>query len=168
MGQEFVDNVGRGFDVIGGAAHSETAEAAEFDGGFGGFDHDGNAIDDRGAVEGVAMDAGEQQHGDAAAGDQDIDALGDERAGLFGVFAFHVLGEIVALVSAENFARFEGHGVDAGDAMLQPVFADLVVKPRDIARIDRHDTGPLTKLAGVDMGASPRATTGMSTTERHS
>ena len=58
-------------------------------------------------------------------------------------------GMIGTFVGFENFARFERHGVDAGDPVFQPVFANLVMEPGDVARIDRHDPRPLPELARV-------------------
>jgi hypothetical protein len=40
--------------------------------------------------------------------------------------------------------------VHAGDALREPVLADLMMEPRDIARIDGDDAGSLPELAGVE------------------
>jgi hypothetical protein len=97
----------------------------------------------------MAANAGKQQHRDAAAGDQHIDTLCDQWLGLFGVFSFHILGQIVIFVGAQDLPRFERHGVDPGDAVFQSIFADLMLEPGDIAWVDRHDPGSLSQLAGV-------------------
>ncbi|MGD0102659.1 MAG: hypothetical protein ABSC06_01310 [Rhodopila sp.] len=72
--------------------------------------------------------------------------------GLFSVFLLHGPGEVVVFIGTEDLAGLEGHCVGAGHPVLQPVFADLVMEPRDVARIDRNDTGSLTELAGVQHG----------------
>src|SRR5262249_35680382 len=64
--------------------------------------------------------------------------------------AANVVGAILRAISLEDLPRFEGHGVHACDAPLEPVFADLMVEPGDIARVDGHDPGPLPELAGVE------------------
>ena len=61
----------------------------------------------------------------------------------------HVGGERFGFVSLQDLSRLERHRVHAGDALFQPVFADLVVKPGDVARIDGDDAGALAELAGV-------------------
>ncbi len=54
------------------------------------------------------------------------------------------------LVGFQHLPRLERHRVHAGDALLQPVFADLVVEPGNEARIDGDDAGALAKLAGME------------------
>ena len=97
----------------------------------------------------MAVDAGKQQHRDATAGDQHIDALRDERFGLFGVFLFDFPSEGVAFIGTQDLAGFESHGVDAGDPVFQAIFANLVMEPGDVARVDRYDAAALAELTGV-------------------
>ena len=77
----------------------------------------------------MPFDGGKQQHRDAAAGNKHVAAGGDQRLRLLGKQPLDVFGKLFGFVSLQNLSRLEGHGVHAGDALFQPVFADLVVKP---------------------------------------
>jgi hypothetical protein len=68
---------------------------------------------------------------------------------LFGIFSLHAFGEAVAFAGPDDFARLKRNGEDAGDEVLQPVFADLVMEPGDLARVSRCEFGSLTELAGA-------------------
>ena len=97
----------------------------------------------------MSLDRGKQQHRNAAARDQHVAAGRDQRARLFGEQLDDIGGKRFGFVGLQDLSGLEGHRVYAGHAPLQPVFADLVVKPGDVARIDGDDAGPLAELAGV-------------------
>src|SRR5262245_58936820 len=79
---ELCDDLGRRLYEVSHAADADTRQPAQLDGDLGHFHDDGDAVYDRRAVDRMRLDGGEQQHGDAAAGDEDVDALGDQRLGL--------------------------------------------------------------------------------------
>ena len=75
---------------------------------------------------------------------------GDERPRLFGEKTRHFGGKLGGFVSFQKLPRLERHGVHAGDAPLEAVFADLMMKPGNVARVDCDDAAALPQLTGVE------------------
>ena len=61
------------------------------------------------------------------------------------MFDLFSLGRIP--IGAKDLTGFERHGMHAGHPFFQAVFSNLVMKPRNEARVDRNDPQPLTQLA---------------------
>ena len=62
----------------------------------------------------------------------------------------NVGGERFRFIGFQDLPGLECHRVHAGDAPLQPILADLVVEPRNVAGIDGDDAAPLAQLARIE------------------
>ena len=92
----------------------------------------------------------EQEHRNAAAGDEHLAAVGDEGLGLRREQVAHLVGERLRFIGLEDLPGLELHCVHADNAPFEAVFVDLVVKPRDVARIDGDDADALAELQAVE------------------
>ena len=141
---------GRRLDEIRHAADAETGQPTKFHGEFRHLHHDRDAVDHRRAVDGVVAQRRKQQHRNAAAGDQHIDALGHQRPRLFGEQFRDLARQRLRFVGLQYLSRLERHRMGAGNPALQPVFGDLVMEPGNVARIDRDDAAALAELAAME------------------
>src|ERR1700683_4954307 len=97
----------------------------------------------------MASQLRKQQHWYATAWNDHVDALLDQRAALCIEKGYDFSGEIIALASPQDLSRLEHHGMHTGDSLLQPVFADLVLKPGNVAAVDRDDAAALAESTTV-------------------
>ena len=85
----------------------------------------------------------EQQHGNAAAGNDHINALGHQGPRLLLKGGRDFFKPPFFVKSRQDGAGFEGHRMDAGHPFAQAVFADLVAEPGDETRVDGDDANLL-------------------------
>src|SRR6185312_2489595 len=102
MGHELLDDLRRRHHELRRAADAEAGELAQLDRQLRHLHGDRDAVDDRRAVDIVLVQRREQEHRDAAAGDQHLATAGDERLGLRGEQVAHLVGERLRFIGLKD------------------------------------------------------------------